>query len=424
MSYIFSFALCWLLLSLTGFGVSIARGQTSETPLSPSRRVKVSETVASSLVTEKTPLKYPDAARNAGIQGTVVLKVVVAENGEVKEVTPISGDPHLTQASADTVKLWKYKPYMVDGAPVEMETQVSINFHVRTPERAAPSLGTFRDGIYSNDFFDFEYPLSRDWVRETEAMRKRLSAGAQSSPGMYVLLAAIHIPQQTAPLEADSSFVLWAVDGGGRNCSQYLNALADSLHSQKEAQEKGTVTPLIIAGRDFERVDLDFRQSPSHRSFLCTQSKDYLLQWNIVGLSKTAVESFISTLNEIGSMRHEVPAGSSSANSNAGATPNKSQAVGVRVAQGISQGLIVKKVTPIYPQQAKYAHIQGSVVMSVVINKSGDVTDLEVVDGPIELAVSAVNAVRQWKYRPYILNGEPVEVDTHITVNYTLTGGL
>ncbi len=60
--------------------------------------------------------------------------------------------------------------------------------------------------------------------------------------------------------------------------------------------------------------------------------------------------------------------------------------------------------------------------MSVVISKSGDVIDVEVLDGPIELAVSAVNAVRQWKYRPYVLNGQVVEVHTMITVIYTLSG--
>jgi outer membrane biosynthesis protein TonB len=60
--------------------------------------------------------------------------------------------------------------------------------------------------------------------------------------------------------------------------------------------------------------------------------------------------------------------------------------------------------------------------MSAVISKNGDVVDLEVLDGPIELAVSAVNAVRQWKYRPHVLNGQAVEVRTEIMVNYVLSG--
>jgi TonB family protein len=162
-----------------------------------------------------------------------VLKLVVSETGEVKEVSVVSGDPLLAQAAADAVRQWKYRPYTVDGAPVEMETQLGINFHLKMPEHTPPPLGTFRDGVYSNEFFDLDYPLSHDWVRETEAMRKRLGSGAQPPAGMYVLVAAVHIPQQTTSLEADSSFVLSAIASGGRSCEQYLKGLADSLSSQK-----------------------------------------------------------------------------------------------------------------------------------------------------------------------------------------------
>jgi protein TonB len=70
--------------------------------------------------------------------------------------------------------------------------------------------------------------------------------------------------------------------------------------------------------------------------------------------------------------------------------------------------MVIKKVQPVYPPQARHAGIQGTVVMSAIISKNGDVVDLEVLNCPIELVVSAVNAVRQWKYRPYLLMGEPV----------------
>jgi TonB family protein len=56
-----------------------------------------------------------------------------------------------------------------------------------------------------------------------------------------------------------------------------------------------------------------------------------------------------------------------------------------------------------------------------VINKTGDVEDVEVLDGPIELVVSAVNAVRQWKFRPYLMNGTPVKVEVTITVDYHMS---
>ena len=93
----------------------------------------------------------------------------------------------------------------------------------------------------------------------------------------------------------------------------------------------------------------------------------------------------------------------------------------VKIAQGVSSGMKLKDVRPVYPEEAKRARIQGKVVMSAVISKAGDVSDVEVLEGPIELVVSAVNAVREWKYRPYMLNNEPVEVLTTITVIYTLS---
>ena len=93
----------------------------------------------------------------------------------------------------------------------------------------------------------------------------------------------------------------------------------------------------------------------------------------------------------------------------------------VRIPQGMSVGLLIKKVQPVYPPEAKHDHLQGTVRLRAVINKTGDVADLEVIDGPIGLVVSAVNAVRKWKYRPYLLNGEPVAVQTEIVVNYALS---
>jgi protein TonB len=96
----------------------------------------------------------------------------------------------------------------------------------------------------------------------------------------------------------------------------------------------------------------------------------------------------------------------------------------VRVSQGVTQGMKVHDVTPQYPQMAKIARVQGPVVLAAVIGKDGAIQNLRVVStaSPL-LNQAAVEAVKQWRYRPYILNGEPVEVDTTITVNFTLSGG-
>lgn len=100
------------------------------------------------------------------------------------------------------------------------------------------------------------------------------------------------------------------------------------------------------------------------------------------------------------------------------ATPQR-----VRVSQGVTEGLLMKKVQPQYPPLARQARIQGQVVLQASIGKDGTVQNLRAISGHPMLTPSAIEAVRQWKYRPYFLNGEAVEVDTTITVNFTLAGG-
>lgn len=99
------------------------------------------------------------------------------------------------------------------------------------------------------------------------------------------------------------------------------------------------------------------------------------------------------------------------------ATPQR-----VRVSQGVSEGMLVTKVTPPYPPMAKMARVQGSVILQAVISKNGSIENLRVVSGHPMLVQAALDAVKQWRYRPYLLNGEPVEVETQITVNFSLTG--
>jgi len=99
------------------------------------------------------------------------------------------------------------------------------------------------------------------------------------------------------------------------------------------------------------------------------------------------------------------------------ATPTR-----VRVSQGVTQGLLVRRIQPTYPPLAKQARIAGAVVLQAEISKDGSIQNLHVISGHPMLVPSAIEAVKQWKYRPYILNGEPVEVETTITVNFTLAG--
>src|SRR5437879_10652457 len=99
------------------------------------------------------------------------------------------------------------------------------------------------------------------------------------------------------------------------------------------------------------------------------------------------------------------------------ATPQR-----VRVSSGVSQGLLLRRVNPTYPPLARRARIQGTVILQAQISKTGDIENLQLVSGHPMLAPAAIEAVKQWKYKPYLLNGEPVEVDTQVQVNFTLAG--
>lgn len=88
----------------------------------------------------------------------------------------------------------------------------------------------------------------------------------------------------------------------------------------------------------------------------------------------------------------------------------------------ISEGNLIRKVQPTYPALARSARIQGTVVLQAIISKQGTIENLTVVTGHPMLTPAAIEAVRQWRYHPYILNNEPVEVETQITVNFSLAG--
>jgi len=87
------------------------------------------------------------------------------------------------------------------------------------------------------------------------------------------------------------------------------------------------------------------------------------------------------------------------------------------------EGNLIYKVQPVYPPMARAARVQGTVVLRAMISKNGTIENLQVVSGHPLLVRAAKDAVRQWLYRPYVLNREPVEVETQVTVNFILSGG-
>jgi periplasmic protein TonB len=93
----------------------------------------------------------------------------------------------------------------------------------------------------------------------------------------------------------------------------------------------------------------------------------------------------------------------------------------VRISQGVTKGLLVHREEPPYPPLARAARVQGEVVLSAVIGTNGEIQNLQLVSGHPMLVPAALAAVRLWRYKPYLLNGTPTEVETTITVIFTLS---
>jgi TonB family protein len=226
--------------------------------------VRVDENVMSVRLLKRVPPVYPPLARQARIQGTVILKVLINKSGEVANIQLVSGHPMLAPSAIEAVKQWKYDPYLLNGEPIEVLTNVAVNF---TLAGTAPAAGTTGN----------------------------VSAGP----------------------------------AGGAVSGVVSNAPGDQ--------------------------------------------------------TSTAV-------------------------------PQR-----VRVSSGVARGLLVSKVDPMYPPDARDQRIQGVVILQATIDKEGNVANLQLVSGHPMLAPAAIEAVKQWKYRPYLLNGNPLEVNTQIQVNFTLT---
>jgi len=95
-------------------------------------------------------------------------------------------------------------------------------------------------------------------------------------------------------------------------------------------------------------------------------------------------------------------------------------AVKQHVSSGVMEGMLVNKVLPQYPAIARAVRLGGTVVLAATISRNGTIENLHVVGGPQMLQQAAIDAVKQWRYRPYLLNGEPVEVETTVNVQFTM----
>ena len=272
--------------------------------------------------------------------------------------------------------------------------------------------------------FGLVYPLSSDWVRATEMLRGKLES-SNPAPNFDILLAAVYVPKSNLS-ETSPFFSLRAYREPATDCKKNLEAMIAHFQDRRD-QPEGGVEQFAAAGRDYFRVNLARGVGGRRQCVICTAANGHLLVWSAGAPKEKGLGAIVATLDSITTLAPRTATGSAEATGlkegaaeEAPSKPLIATPARVRVSSGVSGGLLIRKVAPVYPLDARAAYIQGTVLLRADISKTGDIADLELVDGPIELAGSAVAAVRQWKYKPYLLLGQPVAVETQIQVNYQL----
>jgi TonB family protein len=243
-------------------GTATPESAPVQTVAPPPRAIRISGAVAEGNILQKVQPIYPPDAKAQGISGTVVLQAVIGEDGTVHSLTAVSGNDLLKKAALEAVRQWTYRPYLLNGNPVAVDTVININFNL---------------------------------------------AGTDSTP----LTSATPVTQ-------------------------------------------------TMANGDTETIKVVKQTAPA---------------------------------------------------------PSAVPASVVRVSGGVMAGNLLTKVIPVYPEEAHCKHISSSVVFHVVIGKDGRVVSAEPISGAEVLRKPYADAVKQWTYKPFLLNGQPTEVETTVTLN-------
>ncbi|HLH18725.1 MAG TPA: M56 family metallopeptidase [Bryobacteraceae bacterium] len=296
----------------------------------------------------RTGVAYPEAARAAGVQGTVTLEVKLDARGNVADAHVLSGPDELRRPALQSVLQWHFA-----SEPAWETRQVTVSFSL--PRPGAVAVKTVNGGTTTVNL---------------------LAGGSEKERAAVTALAKA---QQRAGIE-------------GR-----------------------TVRMITISGLSPQLKDELSAKLPIHVGD--TISKDLAEQTtSVVKAFDEHLTMFTAPMEDNQAAIQIVAPGAA-----AGAPETGTPPALLRVGGNMQAAKLIRQPRPIYPPEAKAQRIQGKVTMTAVIGKDGRVIDLRVTDGEPILAAAAMNAVWQWVYEPTLLNGEPVEVQTQIDVNFTLS---
>jgi TonB family protein len=347
----------------------------------------------------RTPVSYPADAIAKGVEGTVVVQVRLDSNGEMIDAAVLSGPDELRKGVQQSVLNWHF-----DSRAGSATRVVNIDFAKPAKAAVIPTV-VAPVPTFSQSFGNGPMTIQRDVARAPQ--------NPQVTEQLYVFMQ-----QQLATLEQSN-------DPRDAALLQQLRAKLE----QFKAENAGKI-PMAAPSITIERIEvrgLSDSATAQLQSQLPVHAGDTYSPEKMRDLGQIARQFdehliVTTTGNNSGAytIRIETPE-SRVAMTN---TLNLSGPAGAaKIGGNVMSANLINPVKPVYPPLAKMARQQGTVKFQATIGKDGAVQDLMLISGPPLLVQSAMDAVRQWVYKPTILNGAPVEVVTTVDVNYSLSEG-
>jgi TonB family protein len=302
-------------------------------------------------------IAYPATAQAKGIEGTVVVQVTIDSSGEVSDASVLSGPDELRRTVQESVLSWHFT-----SASANSRRQVSVTFGLPAAQKeAAGELHPNAGSSYSGGGQIVKAAPSAPFTMEI--VRRVPYAGP--------------IPLAT---RSDSSHIIEAIQISGLSEEAKAELLA-RLPVKVGDDITSTLPKIFAAAHEFDR----------HLTVTTLPTKS-------------------------GNAQLYISLGTANGDAAGPATPRR-----IRVGSNVQAANLMTQTRPVYPPMAKAAGVQGAVQLKATIGPDGHVQDLQVVSGQPLLVQAALDAVKDWVYRPTLLNGSPVTVETTIDINFTLS---
>jgi len=393
--------------------------QNSATPAPHPMRIRVGGNVQMANVTHRVDPVYPTIAQQANVSGTVVLHIIVATDGTVKQADYVSGPILLMRAAIDAVQQWRYRPTLLNGEPVEVDTRIGFVFALTRKGPETNAIAPPPDAPPSNQ----GAPAAPPATQAGQAAPSTAPAASDSRParirigGRVEEAKLIHMVQPVYPEDAKKAKISGTVQvkaviskDGSLHDIECVSGPDELRQAAMDAVKQWRYEPTKLAGEPIDvdtTIDLVFSLHEQPETPTAPETSQSPAE--TTGDGKVAGGPQAADLNPAGLPPSAPP------------FPTREEPARIKVGGKVMAANLVHQVLPTYPEYAKRSGISGTVRLHAVIAKDGTIRLLQYVSGPTELKDESIRAVNQWRYKPVLLNGHPVEVDTTIDVVYTLS---